>query len=126
MTRRSFELLGALALIVVAVFPWRSLQDHTHWEKVAWIPFVSPPIRLRDIVINAILFVPLGSAMRAQVLSNPFVLPACSALVISLLAELSQLYSHTRFPSATDVTMNVFGAVAGAWLRDRRLRKARH
>lgn len=36
------------------------------------------------------------------------------AFVMSLLGEWSQVYSHSRFPSATDVVCNVIGAVAAA------------
>jgi VanZ family protein len=36
------------------------------------------------------------------------------AAVLSIATEASQSYSHGRFPSATDVTCNLFGALVGA------------
>lgn len=43
------------------------------------------------------------------------------ALFVSLLCEWAQVYSHGRFPSATDVTCNVGGAAlaSAAYLRRR-------
>jgi glycopeptide antibiotics resistance protein len=100
-------------LVLVADFPWGDLQNHSDWGRVGWIPFVSPPYRLRDIVLNAILCAPLGGfagRMFRWPLSSAFLL----ALVLSLTGEWTQIYSHTRFPSATDVACNVAGAVIAA------------
>jgi hypothetical protein len=52
--------IGVIALVVV---PWGDFQGHTHWAKVGWIPFVSPPVRLRDMVANLLLFAPFGAAI---------------------------------------------------------------
>jgi hypothetical protein len=49
-----------LVLILVAVTPWRTFQDHAHWNRVRWMPFVSPPVRIGDIVGNIMLYVPFG------------------------------------------------------------------
>jgi glycopeptide antibiotics resistance protein len=104
------------AVIIVAVVPWASYQNHSHWSRVAWLPFISSEVKIRDIVVNLLLYAPWGyfwarawpdTARRLWV-----VVALASAL--SITTELSQVYSHGRFPSATDVTCNVLGAIAGA------------
>jgi len=107
--------LLALSPIALAVLPWSDFQGHTHWNKVAWIPFFSPPIRVRDIVANVLLFCPLGATVGVH--SRARNVPLHAALVavtVSLLAEWSQLYSHTRFPSATDLVCNAAGSMLAA------------
>jgi hypothetical protein len=37
-------------VVLAVVVPWSSFQMHSHWQDVGWVPFVSPPIRLRDVV----------------------------------------------------------------------------
>jgi glycopeptide antibiotics resistance protein len=117
---RRWPLVLWTAVILLAVVPWTSYQDHSHWARVQWIPFVTPPIKLRDLVANVLLYVPFGywsmrlgarpRAWRGLVL----------AAVLSLGTEFTQVYSHGRFPSLTDVVCNV----TGAWLGTRRLRPA--
>ena len=48
------------AVIVAATVPWTDLVGHTHWGKVQWIPFVSPPVKLLDVVGNILLYAPFG------------------------------------------------------------------
>jgi len=108
------------AVILLAVVPWGSYQDHSHWARVQWIPFVTPPIKARDIFVNVLLYVPFGHwSMRLWPLPRAW-RAIVLALALSVTSELSQVYSHGRFPSATDVTCNVFGA----WLGTRRSRTA--
>src|SRR4051794_37225698 len=93
----------AIALIVLAVFPWGDFQGHTHWPKVGWIPFVSPPVRRRDIVANLLLFMPFGAAVAMNARRAPVVVATVGGATLSFVGEATQLYSHTRFPSATDL-----------------------
>lgn len=97
-------------VIVVAVVPWYRIQDHSHWAGVQWIPF-QPPLRLRDIVANILFYIPFGYLCLRAVDRRVWrvVLAACA---LSLLTELTQVFSHGRFPSATDLVCNT----AGAWL----------
>lgn len=105
----------ATGLIVAAVIPWGDFQGHTHWGKVGWIPFVSPPVRLSDIVANILLFFPFGAAVALNVRGSRCVAVAtASGALLSFLGEWAQLYSHTRFPSATDLVTNTVGAALGA------------
>lgn len=85
-----------------------------------WVPFITPPYKLRDVVANMLLYVPLGwwglrlrvrQEMRATVGVAVGV-----ALVLSLGTEASQLFSHRRVPSTTDLVTNVCGAWLGARL----------
>lgn len=102
-------------LIVLAVVPWTDIQTHSHWPRVQWIPFVTPPIRLIDIVINVLLYFPFGYWFVRQAPGDQSWLRACFyALTLSLLTEWTQLYSHSRFPSLTDTTCNLIGTVIGA------------
>ena len=119
-------LFAAITLIVIGTFPY-DFQDHTHWDRVGWIPFVSPPIKIIDIVVNVVLFTPLGAAVAANTRSK-WSMPAAigAAMALSLVMETGQLYSHGRFPSATDFVCNVTGAALGArvllhGLRSRRM-----
>jgi glycopeptide antibiotics resistance protein len=128
--RRRTATLAALLVwilfIVAIVVPWSNLQDHTHWGKVAWIPFVSPPIKLTDIIDNALLYVPLGYWYR-RLFRGPVALCLGVALaaMLSVSTEASQLFSHWRFPSATDVTMNLLGACGGLYFGQFRIRLVR-
>jgi glycopeptide antibiotics resistance protein len=107
------------------VIPWTDFQDHTHWSRVQWCPFVSPPIRVIDVLVNALLYVPFGYCFIAAANYRDRLWRAVAfAAVVSLGTEWSQLYSHSRFPSLTDVTCNVLGAWFGAWWARHRCRKA--
>lgn len=109
-----------LIVILAVVTPWRTLQDHAHWNRVRWVPFVSPPVRVRDILGNIMLYVPFGlfhdggrhgrSALRSGI---------AHALLVSTGTELTQLFSHSRFPSMQDILMNIAGTVAGMTLTHR-------
>jgi glycopeptide antibiotics resistance protein len=113
--------LLAIGLIVVAVVPWWSFRDHSHWAKVEWIPFTGPVLVARDFFANVALFIPLGIVIaRRSVPTRRIFNAAMIAAGISILAELTQVYSHSRFPTATDVVANVVGAAAAAALVSRR------
>jgi glycopeptide antibiotics resistance protein len=107
----------------VADFPWDDLQNHSHWGKIRWIPFVSPPVRLGDMALNMLLCAPVGG-LCVRLFRRPLLMAFGLSLALSATAEWSQVYSHTRIPSATDVTCNVAGAVLAGAL-SRRLDSAR-
>jgi glycopeptide antibiotics resistance protein len=111
-------LLLWIGVIAVIVIPWGSFQSHAHWNGIGWIPFLSPPFRVRDIVLNTLLYVPFGY-WSVQQRGGSGVWRACGyALALSVAMECTQVFSHRRFPSATDVTTNVLGALWGArWAR---------
>ena len=75
------------------------------------IPFTDPADRPRDFVANILLFVPFGwlYGRRGSLLGAVAI-----AAVLSVAAEATQLFSTTRFPSATDITAALAGAALGA------------
>ena len=77
---------------------------------------VSTTFRVIDVVGNILLFVPLGVTTALMVRRRPVLSAALLAFVLSISAETLQLYSHSRYPSATDLVCNVAGALAGAGL----------
>jgi glycopeptide antibiotics resistance protein len=113
-----FSLTAALAV----EFPWSDWVGHAHWAKVGWIPFYSWPVSLSDIVQNIILFVPAGVCARLAFGARARIRAPLLSLPVSLLGEWTQLYSHNRFPSATDVVCNIVGSLVGVWLAERLLR----
>jgi glycopeptide antibiotics resistance protein len=106
-------LIASALVALLVIVPWGDFHGHTHWDEVGWIPFVSWPVRNRDIVVNLLLCAPLGIAsalyFRSRVLAA-----AVIAFVVSLFGESLQVFSHSRFPSATDLLCNVAGAIAAA------------
>lgn len=117
--KRSTRTLFALwtGLIILLVVPWSSFQNHTHWERVAWVPFLSPPVRPGDILRNVLLYLPWGYFYaRRRYDARLSWWAAICALALSAVTEATQLWSHARFPSLTDVTCNVAGAwIGGVW-----------
>jgi glycopeptide antibiotics resistance protein len=110
------------ALLAAILFPWFDVTDHTHWMKVTWIPF-APPWRPFDIVANVMVFIPFGALWRRARfggVAGSQVLALTIGGLLSACAESAQLYSHSRFPSATDVTTNLIGIAVGWWLAWRR------
>lgn len=122
MTRALLALLAA-ALIAAATFPW-DLQDHPHWYKVAWTPFASGVVRPHDLLLNAALYFPLGWFAPGWSIPRRMLAAAALALPLSAALETAQVWSHVRFPSATDVAMNLAGALVGAAWAARRARAA--
>ncbi len=124
-SRRARVAFAAWAgVICFIVLPWYRFQGHPHFELIQWVPFVTPPIRLRDIVLNTLLYVPLGylHVRRSLVISVPRTVAVAAAL--SLVTECAQLFSHGRFPSTTDLVCNTFGAYLGALWASGRLKRA--
>ncbi len=103
--------VGAGALVLAADFPWGDLRGHPHWGKIAWVPFVSPPLNLLDVAQNLLLCAPIGVTAALRFRKAPAA-AAVIALGVGLVGEWTQLYSHSRFPSATDLACNLTGAVA--------------
>lgn len=111
--------LGAFAVLFV---PWGDIQDHTHWYKVTWVPF-SAPLKPVDVVGNIVAFIPFGALSTLTFGTGKWwdwLIGIALALLLALGAEAAQLYSHLRFPSATDLSANVLGAALGVWLVRRR------
>jgi hypothetical protein len=109
-----FRLAAWMIVIMAAVVPWRAPQDHPHWNRARWVPFVSPPVRARDIAGNFALYVPFGFLYaRGRPMPAVFLRGLAYAVLLSTGTEFTQLFSHQRFPSVQDVLMNVLGAAGG-------------
>ena len=108
-------LLISGSLVLAAAYPWGEIVGHTHWAKVGWIPFFSWPFRRLDVAGNLLLCVPLG-VVSGLSFKRGVLVAGGIALALSLFVETMQLYTHSRFPSATDVFCNVTGAVVAASL----------
>jgi len=109
-----YRFVAWLVVILVVVTPWRTVQDHAHWNRVRWVPFVSPPVRVHDILGNVMLYVPFGLFYGAGRHGRPALRSGLAqAFIFSTSTELTQLFSHSRFPSAQDILMNVAGTAAG-------------
>jgi glycopeptide antibiotics resistance protein len=85
------------------------------WDHVAWVPFNSRNDKASDMIINTLMFLPLGWAFKTprRGLAGTATVVAM-ALAVSISAESMQLYCARRDPSATDVTMNTIGTLLGA------------
>jgi glycopeptide antibiotics resistance protein len=105
-------------LVVWAVsFPWSGMTSRPQWNRVHWIPFTDPADRPRDVIANILLFVPFGFSYGRR---GSWWKAMAIAGVVSVIAEATQLFSTSRFPSATDVTAALggtgFGALASSLL----------
>jgi glycopeptide antibiotics resistance protein len=109
----------SVALIFVSIVPWRGFEPSGHWHRVGWIPFVSRPVRVIDVVGNLALFVPLGASMALYAGRAVLARTVAVAFVCSFVGEWAQVYSRYRYPSGGDLVCNVLGAVAAAYGLDR-------
>lgn len=105
--------LAAVILIIVATtWPWTDFKGHSHWAKVEWLPF-SQRFVPADLMLNVLLFVPMGLSGRRAWPSVPGWLWVLAAFTLSLSVETYQLYSHSRFPTTVDLLTNTVGAWVG-------------
>ena len=119
--------LGVWTLVVfAAVVPWMGWTDHAHWDRIEWVPFARFQ-RPRDILLNLLLYVPVGWFVAEA--EKPFRRTVAWAgtygLILSAATEFTQVFSHGRFPTTSDVLVNTLGALAGAWIFSRVGRRAR-
>jgi glycopeptide antibiotics resistance protein len=117
----------SIAFILFAIVPWRGFDPEGHWHRVRWIPFVSRPIVMFDIVGNLLLCVPLGASIALHAQRSALRRTAAVAFACSLFGEWSQIYSRYRYPTTQDILLNVVGAVVAAYGVEylRRRRRAR-
>jgi glycopeptide antibiotics resistance protein len=130
MERRHWYLVAVVcsaAFILLAIVPWRGFDPTGHWHRVGWIPFVSRPVRVTDVVGNLALFMPLGVSIAFHAQRPALARTAAAAFACSLFGEWTQVYSRYRYPSSSDLVLNVLGAVLSAYGADylRRLRAER-
>jgi glycopeptide antibiotics resistance protein len=115
------------AFILFAILPWRGFDPHGHWHRVGWIPFVSRPLTVLDVIGNIVLFFPLGASIALYAQRSALARAGAAAFACSLFGEWAQIYSRYRYPTTQDILLNVTGAVLAAYGVDylRRRREAR-
>jgi glycopeptide antibiotics resistance protein len=90
-------------------FPWTGLTSRPRFYRVSYIPFRWT--RRRDQLLNFAYYVPFGIIAGALGWSAGLV--AGAAGVLSGMTELVQVFSINRYPSITDLLLNIGGAVVG-------------
>ena len=118
-------LLTSIAAVLAAtLLPWSNFVGHSHWGRVHWVPFYGHRLDWLDIAANVALFLPFGyfagGFLSALLPGKKQLWVLVGATLLSTLAEFLQIYSHGRYPSATDVGCNVLGAALGLMLSARR------
>ena len=101
-------LLWGVLWVYVAI-PWRSFRPSPSLQRVEWVPFAIGSPRTQ--ILNFLVFVPLGLIGTRLGWS-----PRTVALVgagTSALTELLQLFSTRRYPSVTDLILNIAGTLTG-------------
>jgi glycopeptide antibiotics resistance protein len=113
------RLLVWTLIVAGGVVPWSNWSVHPHLDHVEWIPF-SRNTRIRDIVLNVLFYLPVGYFHVSARTVSPGMRRVLEAgligLGLSVVTEASQIFSHGRFPAATDVLTNTTGAMIGGWL----------
>lgn len=119
-----WRLLLWIVVILGATVPWGNWHPQVRWDRVTWVPFSSEvtSFRPRDVLVNLLLYWPLGLFLRPQrpLTWGLMAAACCLGLGLSLGAEGLQAFSRRRFPSATDVAMNTVGTCLGALTARRR------
>jgi glycopeptide antibiotics resistance protein len=121
MKRRDIHLAAiacSIALILISIFPWRGFDPSGHWHRVGWIPFVSRPASVIDVVGNLALFVPLGASIALHAQRPALARTLAIAFILSFVGEWAQVYSRYRYPNSGDLICNVLGAVLAAYGTD--------
>lgn len=110
-SRRLLKIGAGLWLVGWAVFgmPWTGFSAEP--RQVNLVPFRRSAYRRRDLPLNFAYYMPLGIFGLGLGWSAPVVLAMATAL--SGLTEAVQVFSRDRYPSVTDVILNVGGAAAG-------------
>lgn len=114
--RPRFVLILSLTCIaVLTLLPTRGYRTHAHWDRVQWVPFGERSLPPLQAAANVALFLPLGWAL-ARMWPRRRALAVVSAAALSGAIETVQVFAHGRYPTTTDVALNVAGAFLGVLL----------
>lgn len=118
-------LLATAVVLLATLWPPSAFQAHAHWERVTWMPLADPASKPWELLANILLFVPFGYAGARLLGSDRRAAVIVSVLggALSVAVEGAQVFAHGHYPSATDVVMNLTGAVAGGVLARRSARR---
>lgn len=107
-------------VVVGLSLPVFGFTRHPQWGRVHLVPFTDPEDKPRDELVNIGMYVPFGYLYaRGRRMPRAMLGVVLWAVVVSVGAEATQLFSIERNPSATDVSMGVAGAALGALLTRR-------
>jgi glycopeptide antibiotics resistance protein len=106
-----------IPVVVGLSLPVIGFTLHPQWDRVHLVPFTDPEDKPRDEIVNIGMFIPLGFLYaRGRRLPRALLGAMAAAAIVSSGAEATQLFSTSRNPSGTDVTMAVAGAALGSVL----------
>jgi glycopeptide antibiotics resistance protein len=105
------------ALVVLVSAPWIGFTPEPQWDRLNLLPFNDPEDKPRDVLTNVLMFVPFGYSYYAHARGPRLAATLGMAMLVSVVAEVPQLFSTLRNPSATDVAMAALGAALGAAFR---------
>jgi glycopeptide antibiotics resistance protein len=105
------------ALVVLVSAPWIGFTPEPQWDRLNLLPFSDPDDKPRDVIANVLMFVPFGYSYFKHAQGRRLAATLGMAMLVSVVAEVPQLFSTLRNPSATDVAMALIGASLGAALR---------
>lgn len=113
-----------VVIIIATTAPWTNFQPNpTNWHRINWVPyahiFMGYKILTWDIVQNLVLYMPFGYSLAKSLLTpsrSLLFFVGVLACTLSFVTEVAQVFQPARFPSATDVVNNIWGALVGAVL----------
>jgi hypothetical protein len=108
-TRIIVALTGALPVLLATLYP-TSAVGSSEW----FVCFVCGERGLADVIVNILLFIPLGAAISAVFAPQPLVRVLLSASALSLGVEVAQSVIPGRYASVVDLAFNTTGAVVGS------------
>lgn len=104
-----------IPVVVGLSLPVIGFTPHPQWDRVHLVPFSDPEDKPRDEIVNIAMFIPLGYLFaRGRRMPHAALGAMAVAAIVSVGAESTQLFSVSRNPSATDVTMAIAGAAIGS------------
>ncbi len=106
-----------LMIAIVTLAPFRFASAPVHGFSAHW--------NIRDLVLNVVLFVPVGFVLqlgRPRGSAAAWVPALLAGAATSAIIELAQLFSPLRYPSLADLATNATGAAVGAMLAARATR----
>jgi glycopeptide antibiotics resistance protein len=111
-------LISITVILAVTTMPWSNYVGQSHWDRVIWVPFSDHP--LLEILGNVALFFPFGyffPRARHDAYLKVWALPIITGAMLSTGVEFFQVYTHSRFPSTTDICANLLGVIFGLSLQ---------
>lgn len=112
--------ISVASILLLTLAPIHGYHGHAHWERVQWVPFGERQLPARQAIANVALFVPFGWGLTRMLPRRwALALALAAGALLSTSVEAAQVFAHGRYPTATDVALNVLGAGVGAWLARR-------